>query len=179
MKRSEAFPSTYLSKDDVDPPITATIKDVYHVNLKGDAGDETKTAMSFVEPSVKPMIVNNANWMTCEDLYGEDSDGWAGHKVEIYKDPTIMFGGKRVGGVRVRKPAQSVPPPIARPLLPFAQAVAECATNGISEETLRAHIKAYLQEHGFTGYAASRDSAVVYQLIDEALAAQLETEVEI
>src|SRR3990172_4741253 len=102
MKRSEAFPSTYLSKDDVDPPITATINDVYHVNLKGDAGDETKTAMSFVEPDVKPMIVNNANWMTCEDLYGEDSDGWAGHKVEIFKDPTIMFGGKRVGGGRVR-----------------------------------------------------------------------------
>ena len=103
MKRSDAFPSNYLSKDDVDPPITATIAGVKRATLKGEDGDETKPVMTF-DGSVKPLIINNANWMTCEDLYGEDSDGWIGKSIEIYKDASVMFGNKRVGGVRLRKP---------------------------------------------------------------------------
>ena len=168
MKRNEAFPSTYLSKDDVDPPITATIENVYHVNLKGDAGDETKTAMSFVEPNVKPMIVNNANWMTCEDLYGEDSDGWAGHKVEIYKDPTIMFGGKRVGGVRVRQPANAAPP--RQTFENFAAAMAYVKENGITAEAFKAH----LQELGKVTFSGEKDSEMVYKFVADCNAEPIE-----
>ena len=108
MKRSEAFPSNYLSKDDVAAPLTATIAGVKPVVLKGENGDEQKPVMYFAG-EVKPLIVNNANWMTCEDLYGEDSDAWIGKSIEIYKDPNVMFGNKRVGGVRLRAPQQAAP----------------------------------------------------------------------
>lgn len=105
MKRSEAFPSKYLSKDDVDPAVVWTIAKVVKVEMDDeDGGKKNPPVMYFTEPESKPYIMNNTTWMTCEDLYGPDSDGWTGHQIECYKDPSVMFGGKRVGGVRVRKP---------------------------------------------------------------------------
>jgi len=101
MKRSEAFPSKYMSKDDVKVPVRATIAAVRFDVLKGENGDEQKPVMYF-QGDVKPMIVNNTNWMTCEDAWGDDSDNWLGKSVELYFEPSVMFGGKRVGGVRVR-----------------------------------------------------------------------------
>ena len=29
---------------------------------------------------------------------------WVGHKIVLYHDPTVSFGGKLVGGIRVRMP---------------------------------------------------------------------------
>lgn len=103
MKRHEAFPSKYLSKEEVETPITATIASVKMETFSGDNGDESKPALYFLE-NIKPCLLNNANWMTCEDLYGPESDDWAGKKIEVYKDPNVMFGKKRVGGVRLRQP---------------------------------------------------------------------------
>ncbi len=101
MKRSDAFPSRYISKDDVMNPITATIDTVRFDTIKGDNGDEDKPVVYFRD-GVKPMILNNTNWMAIEDAYGPESDAWTGKAIEMYCDPGVMFGGKRVGGVRVR-----------------------------------------------------------------------------
>lgn len=104
MKRSDAFPSKYLSKEDVPEPISVTVKSVALETLNGGNGDdekETKPVMTFAE-QVKPMILNNANWSTIEAMYGDDSDGWIGKRVTVYVDPSVMFGKKRVGGLRVQ-----------------------------------------------------------------------------
>lgn len=103
MKRSDAFPSRYISKDDVQNPVVAIIDTVRFDTIKGDSGDEDKPVVYF-RGDVKPMILNNTNWMTIEDAYGQESDDWAGKPIEMYCDPGVMFGGKRVGGVRVRIP---------------------------------------------------------------------------
>lgn len=103
MKRSEAFPSNFLGKDDVATPIVVTIDGVHTETVKSEGKDESKSVMTFRE-SIKPMILNLTNWMILEESYGQDSDDWAGHPVELYHDPSVMFGGKRVGGVRVRIP---------------------------------------------------------------------------
>lgn len=125
MKRSDAFPAKYLSKDDVPSPITAVIADVAVEDVNGDHGKERKPVMTFAD-SVKPLIVNNVNWETLENAYGEDSDDWRGKPVEIYVDPSVMFGGRRVGGVRVRIPAKPAPHVAQRPAAP-PQAVSPLA----------------------------------------------------
>lgn len=108
MKRSDAFPNRYVSKDDVESPVVWTIANVVLVEMDDDNGGKKKPpVMHFSDPDSKPLIMNNSNWMTLEDLYGDESDNWTGKKIELYKDPNVMFGGKRVGGVRVRKPASS------------------------------------------------------------------------
>lgn len=105
MKRSDAFPSQYVSKDDVESPVVWTVAGVSKVEMSDDdGGKKSPPVMTFKEDHAKPLILNNTNWMVLEDLYGDDSDKWVGHPIELYKDPAVMFGGKRVGGVRVRKP---------------------------------------------------------------------------
>lgn len=163
MKRSDAFPSTYLSKDDVAIPIILTIAEVQHVTLKGDNGDEQKVAAYFVEPDSKPFILNNTNWMVLEDAFGEDSDLWKGKSIELFKDPSVMFGGKRVGGVRVRLsfPAKTNPA-----FSNFAGACDYALEQGVTVEGL----KAYLKLQGLTTFSPSRDSDLVYRFVEDMIA---------
>lgn len=109
MRRSQAFPSKYLGKDDLDHPRVLTIDDVHQDDIESDGQISTKAVMDFRERDAKPWIINVGNWMTIEDAYGEDSEDWIGKQVELYVDPNVMFGQKRVGGVRVRIPTASQP----------------------------------------------------------------------
>ena len=69
MRRSEAFPSRYIGKDDMkNGPLLATIAEVTTAMIKGDGGDECKTIMLFKEPGIKPLIVNNCNWISVVNL---------------------------------------------------------------------------------------------------------------
>jgi len=104
MKRNQVFPSNYLGKDDVTAPFVATVADVRLESLKTDHGTEDKPVLIFADDQVKPMILNQTNWLILEDAYGLDSDDWRGKPVEIFVDPGVMFAGRRVGGVRVRIP---------------------------------------------------------------------------
>jgi hypothetical protein len=105
MKRSDAFPSRYVNKDDVQTPVMATIDTVRFDTIQGRSGgeDEDKPVVYFRD-NVKPMILNNTNWTTLEDTYGPESDDWTGKTIELYCDPGVMYGGKRMGGVRIRIP---------------------------------------------------------------------------
>lgn len=174
MKRSDAFPSKYLSQTDVEPAITAIIDEVTRETLKGrdDEPDETKAVMYFKNDTVKPMVLNNVNWLACEDLYGDDSDNWGGKPIELYRDANIMFGSKRVGGIRIRAPhgLKEDSGDMRAPLevWTYAQAVKKCQDVGIDEEALKFQLK----EHGLTSYAGSRDTPLVKQLIDMVLNAE-------
>ena len=110
MNLNQAFPSKFLSKEDVkDSPKICVIDTVTVEEIEGDNGKENKPTLFFSD-NTKPMILNRINWMTIAEFYGEDSDGWKGQSIEVYHDPSIMFGAKRTGGVRVRKPAAAVDP---------------------------------------------------------------------
>jgi hypothetical protein len=169
MKRSDAFPSKYLGKDDVDPPRLGTISSVRIDTLKSDDGAENKPVMYFREEVLKPLILNNTNWTICEEAYGEDSDTWAGKKLELYHDPTIMFGKKRVGGVRVRIPANGNghTGPAAPDILTMPQALEMLAAVGIEKESFKAELLAAgsVNADGVVVYVPKRDTALVRRLL--------------
>ena len=104
MKANDVFPSKYISQKDLERPMVLTINTVVMEDLDGDHGVESKPIMYFREADSKALVVNKGNWTVCEEAYGEDSDGWVGKRIEIYADPNVMFGSKRVGGVRLRIP---------------------------------------------------------------------------
>lgn len=104
MRRSDAFPSQYIGKDDLAQPTTLTVANLTQETIESDNEQRLKAVMHFQEQGAKPWIVNVGNWMILEDAYGEESDDWTGKRIELYVDPSVMFGGKRVGGVRVRIP---------------------------------------------------------------------------
>ena len=101
MKMHEAFPGNYLTKDDVGDGLAVCMDRVEIEELNArDGGVETKPVLHLRDE--KPLVLNKENWQLIADLFGEDSDAWRGHRIELHVDPHVQFGGKRVGGIRVR-----------------------------------------------------------------------------
>ena len=122
MRKGDALPGKYLSKDDFLEPTLVTI-DVQTLEMvKSDRGpDERKPVLYFKNASnsdldlARGIILNVGNWEACEEITGEaDSDDWANKQIVVYVDPEVTFGSKKVGGIRIRAkraPAEDPPPP--------------------------------------------------------------------
>lgn len=170
LNRSQAFPSKFMSKDDVaQGPRRLVVADARMETIKGqdNGADEDKAVLYFQEADAKPMILNQTNWLTIEDAYGSDTDGWVGKPIEVYHDSGVMYGGKRTGGTRVRIPSGAA---VNRPAatspaqgggLTFEGAIALAGTVGMSKEALIAALK----QRGLAGYNAARDAGVVREIV--------------
>lgn len=112
--------SNFLQKDDVgEDGVILTIKGFKYEVIKGDDGEEQKLAMFFAEEDYKPMIVNRTNAQLIAIATGAKSAGDAkGKQVVVYNDPTISFGAKITGGLRVKKVA-GAPKPAGKQPDPF------------------------------------------------------------
>jgi hypothetical protein len=96
--------SKFLSKDDVgEEGIILTIKGFRMEAIKGDDGEEDKMVLHFVE-DLKPMILNRTNSQLVGVCTGAKTAGEArGKQIVVYNDPTVSFGGKITGGLRIKK----------------------------------------------------------------------------
>lgn len=101
MKRNDAFPKKFISKDDVIEPVKAVIASVVQREIGSGEETETKVVVEF-HGDVKPMVLNGTNWDILESAFGQDSDMWIGKTITLHNDPMVMYGGKKTGGVRVR-----------------------------------------------------------------------------
>jgi hypothetical protein len=104
MNIAELKESKYLTQKDFDTVGTiVTIKEVTIESVGQDTAAEDKWVMWFEELD-KGLVVNITNAETVAAITGsEDSENWPGYQVVIYQDPNIRYGGKRVGGVRLRE----------------------------------------------------------------------------
>ena len=67
----------------------------------GDGEQEKKWVL--VLDGLKPLILNATNIRRCVAAFQtQETDEWIGQKIVAYDDPEIEFGGKVVGGVRLR-----------------------------------------------------------------------------
>jgi len=115
MRKGEALPGKYLSKDDFPQETLVTIRKVAMEEIKVvDGPNEHKPVLYFANPSnptldtSRGIVLNVGNWDACEAITGElDSDDWPGHDIVVYVDPSVMFGGKMVGGLRIRAPKKT------------------------------------------------------------------------
>jgi hypothetical protein len=111
MDRSEAFPSKYVSKSDLitdegqDTPIRCHIQNVVKEQMPGDEG--TKENVMYFSDFDKPFVLKLSNWMICENEWGRKSEAWTGKLIELFWDPSVMFGSKKTGGRRIRIPGQA------------------------------------------------------------------------
>ena len=97
--------SKFLKRDDVGDGMKVTIREVTEENVAMDgAPSEMKWCAHFDEVD-KPLVLN---WTNLQIIAGiakdEDTDNWSGVKIVLYDDPNVSFGGKLVGGIRVRAP---------------------------------------------------------------------------
>jgi hypothetical protein len=142
LKMSDMFPSSYLGKDDVTPPLRAVIGNIWMDDVQGEDGVKRKPIVSFADAGIKHMILNVTNTSILIDAFG-DTDLWIGKVIEIYYDPNVMFGPKRTGGIRLRIPnGPQSQAPAGPASMTYQQAVAACAAVGIIEPDMRAGLKA-------------------------------------
>jgi hypothetical protein len=115
-KLSDITGGKYLRKEDVEQPALVTIKSVDQQDVGMDGAPEIKWVMHFRE-DVKPIVLNKVNANIIGTIYGDDTDDWLGKQIVLYNDPTIMFSGRVVGGIRCRAPKQrpAAPAPAQRP----------------------------------------------------------------
>jgi hypothetical protein len=111
--------SKFLKKEDVgEDGVILTISHFTTQSVKGDDGqEENKVVLNFVE-EVKPMILNKTNSQLLALATGVRTAGEArGKKIIVYCDPSVSFGGRVIGGIRLKK----VPGPARAPAAPAAR----------------------------------------------------------
>lgn len=124
--------SKFLKKEDAGAGILVTITEVTQENVaKEGAEEELKWCIHFKETG-KPMVLNSTNGQLIAQITKQDdTDNWTGHKIVLYNDPSVSFGGKVMGGIRVRAPR--IPKPAAAPApapAKAAPATAPCDDSG-------------------------------------------------
>ena len=117
-KLSEMLPSKFLKQADFPQPALVYLSHISKEKVNQDnEPDEYKYVGHFREHE-KPLVLNTTNLNALSLIFNsEDSDDWKGECV-IYCDPNVSFGGKLVGGLRLRKAknqaARGVEPQMAR-----------------------------------------------------------------
>jgi len=116
--------SKYLKQSDVgEDGVVLTIKGFKQDQIESDDGtEETKVILYFME-DVKPMVLNKTNSQLLGKATGAATAGEArGKQIVVYSDPSVGFGGKMTGGLRIKRysTAQPSAPAAAKPAVdPF------------------------------------------------------------
>jgi len=111
MKISQAYPTKFLSAADIEdlegPVVMGEV-------VMEDMNDGSRKPVLYFQNLDKGLVLNKTNGNTISAVYGDDTDEWAGHKVQLISVP-VEFQGKMVDGIRVRakQQKQSQPKPAA------------------------------------------------------------------
>lgn len=100
-KVSQMIVSKFITHVDVERPVIVTVRTLSLEKVGREDDDEQRWIMWFNELK-KGLRLNVTTLRVFEAAYGDDSDRWIGRRVKLYWDPAVQFGGKLVGGVRVR-----------------------------------------------------------------------------
>jgi hypothetical protein len=104
MKIGKYRNSNWVRKDDVNAmPEKQRITTVERINEE-DVGEDRKLVIYFrgIEKGW-PANMTALNWLA-EACGSDDTDDFAGTPVEIYVDPDVTYAGKRIGGIKLRRP---------------------------------------------------------------------------
>ena len=101
----------YLKKEDIPSPVDTSILWIKEEEVTTPGrGTETRLVLYF-DGLKKGLVLNMTNFQKLEELTGtDDCEQWVDIPVQLYVDPDVTYGGKRIGGIRIRKP-------ISRPTL--------------------------------------------------------------
>ena len=105
-KINEMIDRKYMKKgdlDDFDGEAIVTVVGVKRANIaRDDQPEELKWLIKFKEFE-KPMVLNSTNiQLTARACDSEDTDDWKGKQIIVYVDENVSFGGKLVGGLRIK-----------------------------------------------------------------------------
>ena len=110
--------SKYLKKEDAGTGKLVTIISLEQQNVAmEDQAPDMKWIIHFKE-FTKGMVLNWTNIQLLSKAVGsEETEDWIGRQVVVYEDPNVGYGGKIVGGIRIRevRKVKVTPKPTAPP----------------------------------------------------------------
>lgn len=132
MDVNSAFPSKFLKAADLQGrKVRAVISQVEMDKI----GDDTRM-VAYFQGKEKGLVVNKTNANTIADMFGPETDDWAGREIVLF--PTrVDYQGKRVDAIRVE--FNQPPPRTQQSRMP-----AEAAQN---EQQMRRPAPSATQQH--------------------------------
>ena len=107
-KLAEMLPSKFLKQADVPAPALVYLTRISKEQVNQENEPEEHKWVAHFREFDRPLVLNTTNLNALSLIFGsEDSDDWRGECV-IYTDPNVSFGGKLVGGLRLRKAKNQV-----------------------------------------------------------------------
>ena len=103
--RSYVGDAQYLKKEDLPDPVDTELLWVKEEKVTAP-GKATKTRLvAYFDGLAKGLVLNTANCETLAEITGtDDYEKWVDVRVQLYADPDVTFGKKKVGDIRIRKP---------------------------------------------------------------------------
>jgi hypothetical protein len=95
----------YLKKEDISSPIDTSILWIKEEEVTAPGkGTETRLVL-YCDGLKKGLVLNTTNADALLDITGtDDYEQWSDISIELYVDPDVKYGGKKIGGIRIRKP---------------------------------------------------------------------------
>ena len=132
---SDIYGGDYLKQEHLygqDVPVTISAVTVENV---GDEGKQ-QIVVAFAGQS-KRLGLCKTNAQQIAAFYGDDAGGWIGQSITLWPDPSVTYGGKVVGGVRIWPipPETAAQPTAAQPTAP--QPAAQLAPQPVLQPVLQ------------------------------------------
>jgi len=95
----------YLKKEDIPSPVNTSILWTKEEEVTAPGkGTETRLVL-YLDGLKKGLVLNMANAEALAEITDtDDYEKWSDIPVQLYVDPDVTYGGKKIGGIRIRKP---------------------------------------------------------------------------
>ena len=105
--------SKFLTQKDVARPILVTVAAYKEVNVAMEGAEPDEKWVLYFKEFDKPLVLNSTNGQLITAIVGSgEFEDWIGHKIVLYVDPNVSYGGQLKGGIRCRAPkGQTIPAP--------------------------------------------------------------------
>jgi hypothetical protein len=108
----------YLKKEDIPCPVNSSILWIKEEEVTSPGkGTDTRLVL-YLDGLKKGLVLNTANAEALLDMTGtDDYEKWSDIPIQLYVDPDVNFGGKKTGGICIRRIPAPVQVPVQKPEL--------------------------------------------------------------
>ena len=94
----------FLKTEDLSDPVDTELLWVKEEMVTPRGKDTTTRLVAYFEGLSKRLVLNTSNCETLAEITGtDDPNAWKDVAVQLYVDPDVKYGGKKTGGIRIRR----------------------------------------------------------------------------
>lgn len=111
MRASSVLGGNYIKKEDLKEggPERLEITSVGLVEFDDEKKGKKDKKLELTFSDERKLTLNNGNTQVLIAAYGDDTDLWTGRPIVAFFDPSVMFGGRKTGGVKIKVPSGVAP----------------------------------------------------------------------